>query len=270
MAGSVAQKAHDLTHRREVSVLARIGLGAKALIYLLIGYLALRIAFGRASTEADQRGALDVVAHQTGGAILLWLLAAGLACCAVWLIRCAVLGVPGEGDGFGTKAKSAIGALVYAGLAVNAVSIALHANQKSQAGQQETWSAKVMAHEGGRFAVGVAGLVVIIVGGVQVYEAVRRKFLDHLDLGGVSAKTRRTVEGLGSVGSSARGLVVALAGVLLMIAAVQYDPGKARGLDGALRSLAHTAVGPWLLVLAGLGLIVFGLFGLAEARWQKT
>jgi hypothetical protein len=270
MTASVTGKVQELSHGRQVSVLARVGLGAKALIYVLIGYLALRIAFGRASTEADQRGALEVVARQPGGAVLLWLLAAGLVCCALWLARCVLTGVPGEGDGVGARAKAAVSGLVYLALAVNAVAIALHSAQQSEAGKQQTWSATVMAHTGGRFAIGAAGLIVIAVGCVQVYEAMRRKFLDHLDLGTVTPATRRSVEWLGVVGSTARGLVVALTGVLLMIAAIDYDPAKARGLDGALRSLAHTAVGPWLLVLAGVGLITFGVFGAAEARWQRT
>ena len=72
------------------------------------------------------------------------------------------------------------------------------------------------------------------------------------------------------VGTSARGLVFGLVGLLLIRAAVDFDPQKARGLDGALRSLAQTDAGPWLLYAAAAGLLVFGIYGMAEAGWART
>lgn len=61
-----------------------------------------------------------------------------------------------------------------------------------------------------------------------------------------------------------------LAGTFVIGAAWSYDSAKARGLDGTVRALADTGAGPWLLGLAALGLIVFGLYGYAEAVWHKT
>jgi len=71
------------------------------------------------------------------------------------------------------------------------------------------------------------------------------------------------------VGSIARGIVVGMVGVLLITAAVQFDPKKARGIDGALRTLRDTPVGPWLLAVVALGLVMFGVFGFCEARWRR-
>ena len=75
---------------------------------------------------------------------------------------------------------------------------------------------------------------------------------------------------LGVVGGVARGVVVALAGVFLTSAAVQFSPDKAEGIDGTLRTLAHTPLGPWLLVLVAAGLVAFGLFSWTEARWRRV
>jgi hypothetical protein len=72
------------------------------------------------------------------------------------------------------------------------------------------------------------------------------------------------------VGTVARGVVFALAGIFVVQAARDYDPKKASGLDGALRSLRDTSAGPWLLILAAVGLILFGIYGFAEARWRRT
>ena len=72
------------------------------------------------------------------------------------------------------------------------------------------------------------------------------------------------------VGTAARGMVFALAGFFVVQAAVTFEPEKARGLDGALRSLVKTPLGPWLLVVVALGLVAFGIYGLAEARYRRT
>jgi hypothetical protein len=78
------------------------------------------------------------------------------------------------------------------------------------------------------------------------------------------------VEALGVIGSVARGIVFATAGVLVVIAAVKFQPSKARGLDRALRELADTSAGPWLLIASAVGLVIFGVYGYAEAKWRRT
>jgi Domain of Unknown Function (DUF1206) len=64
--------------------------------------------------------------------------------------------------------------------------------------------------------------------------------------------------------------VFALAGVLVIEAAVTYQPSKAGGLDKALLTLRNQPFGEFLLILAALGLIIFGVYGLCEARWRKV
>jgi hypothetical protein len=86
----------------------------------------------------------------------------------------------------------------------------------------------------------------------------------------MSARTRQAVRRLGMVGTTARGLVFALAGVLVIDAAITYDPAKAGGLDKALHTLRNQPFGEFLLILAALGLIAFGIYGLAEARWRRV
>jgi hypothetical protein len=60
-------------------------------------------------------------------------------------------------------------------------------------------------------------------------------------------------------------VVVLLSRVFVLEAAVEVNPRKARGLDGTLKSFAHTSAGPWLLVLIALGLVAFSLYSVAEA-----
>jgi hypothetical protein len=143
-------------------------------------------------------------------------------------------------------------------------------SRQSQSQQQATMTARVMRHDGGRWLVGLIGLVVIVVGLMLIVEGARKKFTKQLQMNELTGRKRGVVVRAGMIGNIARGLVFALAGVLVIDAAVTYDPGKSTGLDGALRTLADRSYGPWVLGVLAAGLIVFGLYGLAEARWAKT
>jgi len=127
-----------------------------------------------------------------------------------------------------------------------------------------------MHYPGGRWLVGIIGVVIAIVGLVFVVQGVRATFMRLLDTSQMSPRTRTLVKALGIVGSNARGLIFGLAGALVVQAAVEFQPSKARGLDQALLTLRDQPFGTALLSLAALGLIVFGLYALCEARWHKT
>lgn len=250
--------------------LARFGLAARATIYLLIGVLALLLAFGRPHGEADQRGALQELARHTGGTVLVAVIAGGLAAYAVWRWSEAAFGVAGEGRKAGPRVKSFVRGCVYAFLAVNAVLLLLGRNSSSQAGEQEQWTAKAMHNPAGRWAVGVVGVIVVVVGLALIRDGVTRKFEKHLDTARMSRTQQALTRFLGTVGTTARGVAFALAGVFLVVAAWRFDPSESQGLDGALRSLADTAAGPALLGIVALGLIMFGLYGYVEAGWRRV
>jgi hypothetical protein len=250
--------------------LARLGLAARAAIYLLIGVLAIALALGSPRGEADQRGALQQLTRHTGGTALVWVIAIGLAAYALWRFSEAAFGVVGEGRKVGPRVQSFARGLIYTLFAVSAFQLVLHDSSGSQAGQQALFAAKTMRHKGGRWAVGIVGAVVVICGLVLVWQGFTRKFEKYVNLSEMSPRTRRVVEFLGVFGTAARGAVFALAGALVIVAAVQYDPRKATGLDGALRQLADSSSWSWLLFVVAIGLVVFGIYGFAEAKWRRT
>lgn len=253
-----------------MAALARWGLAARATLYLLIGVLAVALAAGSRRGETDQRGAFQELTRHTGGTALLWLIAIGLAGYALWRLSEAVFGVVGEGKKAGPRVQSLARAVIYAFFAVSAFKIVSHAGTSSQSGQQELWTAKAMQHSGGRWAVGIVGAVVVICGLYLVWEGFSRRFEKYLALGQMSPGTRKVVEFLGVVGTASRGVVFALAGVFVISAAIDYNPKKAGGLDRALRELADTPAGPWLLGAVAIGLVMFGIYGFAEAKWRRT
>jgi Domain of Unknown Function (DUF1206) len=265
MSGS-ARRASD---SRPAQWLARLGLTARGVLYILIGVVAILVAIGQGSHEADQSGALQLLASQPYGLVALWLLFVGFAGYALWRLSEAVFGVTGEGNGAGPRLKSLVRAVLYAIFAVLTVKV-ITGQQASQASQQKDLTATVMHHTGGRWLVGIVGLAIVIAGLVLVLEGIRRKFMKYLRTGEMSPQTRRAVERLGMIGTTARGLVFALAGVLVIDAAVEFKPSKAGGVDKALLTLRDQPFGEFLLILAAAGLIAFGVYGLAEARWRRV
>jgi hypothetical protein len=250
-------------------VLARAGLTARGIIYLLIGLIAILIAVGQKAREADQAGALKLLASNSLGLVALWLLGLGFAAYALWRLSEAAFGVTGEGYGAGPRLKSAARAVVYAGFAVLTFDI-IAGTGGSQAKREQDWSAKAMHYPGGRWLVGAIGLAVVIVGLVLVLEGLRAKFMRLLETSRMTPLTRTVVKRLGMIGTAARGAIFALAGALVVEAAINYQPSKARGLDKALLTLRDQPFGTALLAVAALGLIIFGVYALCEARWHRV
>jgi hypothetical protein len=253
-----------------MTALARFGLAARAFVYVVIGWLAVQIARGHGSHEANQRGALADIAQHSYGVLLLWVLGVGFAAYAIWRLSEAGFGTIANGTKAGARLRSLVRGIVYAALSITTFSFIAGTSKQGQAQQQETLTARVMKHAYGRWLVGLIGLIVIVIGVGMIVEGVKKKFEKQLRMQELTGATRTLVVRLGMIGTVARGIVFAVAGVLVVEAAVTFNARKSTGLDGALRTLADRPYGPWLLGLLALGLIAFGLYGFAEARWAKT
>jgi hypothetical protein len=240
-------------------------------LYIVIGILAFRVALGHSEDQASQNGALQEIASKPGGQVLVWIIAVGLIGYALWRLLSAALGP--VADPVATDAKQRIKALAegigYGAIAVIAVKVAVGSASKSSGGGQQK-TAMVLGWPGGQFLVGLVGLIIIGVGAFFLYDGWKADFSKELKLGGMSPGARKGVITLGRVGRIAQGVVFVIIGVLVVIAAVQYDPDKAQGLDGALKTLVSQPFGPWLLGIVAVGFIAYGLYGLAEAKLRRV
>jgi Domain of Unknown Function (DUF1206) len=268
-AAHVRSKARRASDSPAAHGLARAGLTARGIIYILIGLVAVLVALGHSAREADQQGAIQLLAGKPYGLVALWLLGIGFAAYALWRLSEAAFGVTGEGNGAGPRLKSLGRAVIYAGFAVLTFK-AISGAHSSQSRQQQDLTAKAMQHPAGQWLVGIVGLIVVIAGLVLVMEGFRRKFMKFLRTAQMSPKTRRVVRLLGTVGTVARGVVFALAGVLVIEAAVTHKASKSGGIDKALLTLRNQPFGEVLMLAAALGLLIFGVYGLCEARWRTV
>jgi succinate dehydrogenase/fumarate reductase cytochrome b subunit len=266
-ASGAARRASDSPAAR---ALARAGLTARGVLYILIGWIAILVALGQTSRQADQQGAFQLLAGKPYGLISLWLLAIGFAGYSLWRLSEAAFGVTGDGNGAGPRLKSLARGLIYAGFSFLTFKVISGAQGGSQTKKQQDLTATVMHHAGGRWLIAIVGLIIVICGLVLIFEGIRAKFMKYLQLSRVSRRTRRVVKWLGVTGTAARGAVFALAGVLVIEAAVTYQASKAGGIDKALLTLRDQPFGEFLLFLAAFGLVIFGVYGLCEARWRKV
>jgi len=249
--------------------LARAGFVARGSIYLIIGILAVKVAVGAGGDTASQKGALETIAHQPFGEVLLILVAIGLAGYALWRLVHALLGHGAESsDSTLDRVAAAASGVVYAGLCAVAIEI-LEGSGGGGSENAPKAAGGVLGWPGGTWLVGLAGVVLIGVGLYQGYRGLSKDFLEDSKTEEMSPTVRSWIEWIGTFGHLARMVVFGLVGAFLIKAAVEYDPNKAVGLDGALAKLAHASYGPFLLGVVAAGLIAFGVYSISDARYRR-
>jgi Domain of Unknown Function (DUF1206) len=251
-----------VAHSTGFAWLSRSGFVARGVMYVLVGVLAIEVATGSTSTTPDQKGALETISKQPFGHVLLVLVAIGLGGYSLWRLTRAFLGHGPEDSDSGLDRIAAFASgCVYAIVCALAVSILLGSGGGSGSG--------VLGWSGGTVLVGIAGMVLIGVGLYQGYRGWTNDFLADSKTEEMSPRGRDTFEWLGTFGHIARMIVLVLAGVFLIKAAVEFDPEQAVGLDAKLAALAQTSYGPFLLGIVATGLIAFGAYSLADARYRR-
>lgn len=257
--------------------LGRAGIAARGVLYLLLGILAVQFARGQTSSEeVNQSGAIEKLAEQPFGKFLLVALTLGLAALCLWRLVQAFVGDPVEGDEPKDRLEFAGKAVFYAFLVVTAAKITIDNWSSSQSGagqstgdeQNQQAASFLFDLPAGRFLVGLLGAVLIGIAIYQFYKyAVKAKFMERLAPPGANAS--KGIEMMGRAGYAARCVVLTISGIFFIVAAVQYDPNESKGISGSLQELADASWGPIVLWAVAIGLILFGLFCLAESRYRR-
>jgi hypothetical protein len=261
--------ARQAANSRPMAWLARAGLAARGTMYILVGVIAVQIAVQGSRQQADRGGAVRLVARTPFGSAILWLLVIGFAGMTLWRLSEAIWGSNEQGGHkAGRRLANLARAVFYAVVTYGVLEYALGIGQPSSSDQQSRdLTATALHRPGGTAIVFAAGAVIVIAGLVVIYRAWKADFRKQLRMGAASPTTRKVVRWIGQIGGIARGVVFVTVGVFVIIAAKDAQPRQAKGLDSGLRALAHTPLGPWLLVVVALGLVTFGVFSWCEARW---
>lgn len=264
-AQEVQRTAREVADSRWFSRLVGVGLVAVGVVHILIGILALQLAFtGGKSKNADQKGALAAIASNPFGGALMWVCALALFAVFLWKLTQAWWGFQWKSGMKRTwkRISAAAGGVVYLVLGITAIGYALGSGSSSSNEQQESWAGKLLSEPFGQVLAVVAGLIVLAVAGFQIKRGITSHFTQDLE-GEPPAWAKR----LGQVGYIAKGVAIALVGVLFVWAALSFDPKKAGGLDDALKTVRDQgAIGPVMLTVIAVGLIAFGAYCFVWAR----
>lgn len=259
----------DVTTNRGYRALVSVGLVSYGLVHVVMAWIALRLAWGGGGGEASSQGALQELAGQPLGSVLLGVVAIGLFALVVWQGFEAALGHRHLKDAkrLRKRVSSAGKALVYLALGLSAAMIALGGGGGGGGGggnTEESVTARLLAVPFGRVLVVLVGLVVVAVGVAQIVKGVKKKFTEEL-AGGADQPTVR----LGTAGYVAKGIALAIVGGLFGWAALTYDADKAGGIDAALKTVQDQPFGGILLTVMALGILAFGLYCFSWARQAR-
>jgi hypothetical protein len=255
-----------------VERLARFGLVAQGISFGLVAVLAIEVALGKGGKATDRQGALHKIAEGTLGRALVVVLAIGFGAYALWRLVQAVLGHDVEERGgkasWGKRLSSLGKAAIYAGLCWTAVAILV--GDRGDSNEEREATEGVLGWPAGRwivfaFAVAIAGAALW-----NAYRAVSGRYKKQLKTGKLSGRELRWTSRIAVAGLLSRAVVFGLVSWFFFKAAADYNAKQARGIDGALRKLAHEPYGEWLLAIVAAGLFAYGVFCLIQARYREV
>ena len=260
----------------------RVGLAARGVVYLVLGYLVARIALGALAGPstghtASGPGVAQAIAQEPGGPAVLIVLGVGLLWYALFSLVDALLHHDDEGPAakrWGDRALSAWGVVVYGAFGVFCFTTAAsppHGQTAAKSDQQDTqWSARVLSWPAGQFWLAALGFVLLGIAAFLLSRTARRSFRERLPEDDMDRWTWRLAVFLGTSGYFGRALLFGIVGWYVVGAAVEDDPSHGQGVDGSVRLLAGSTAGPPVLWVLAVALVLYGLYMFVEARYRRV
>ena len=253
-----------------MEVLTRLGYGVRGLIYVTMGLLAVQVALGKGGALASPQGAIAAIGKQPAGMIFLWVVLVGLIAYAIWGVVRAVYDPLDKGHrpkGLFARFGFLVSAFGYGILALATYGYITGVTQTANGSQTQNFIPMIMALPWGRWAVGILGLIVLAGGLYQIYLGFSASFDRQFQTYALTPKEVKLATDVGRFGTSVRGVVFAIVGGLIILAAYQANPGQPVGFDTALATLMAQPYGIWLLGIVAVGLIAFGFYSMLSALW---
>jgi hypothetical protein len=238
--------------------LTRIGFAARGLMYVLIGWLALK------SGRSEEGAGVLAYISSAGGRLVLGAMAAGFLAYGLWRAADAWLDSQGrgsDGKGLALRAGGLVSGFIHLTLAVFAFRHAIGAGGGGGGDSSEAGAQTALDLPGGWIALVLAAAALLAAGLFQIGRAWTLGFMKNLSVG---ASTHPWLCWLGRGGFLARGIVFSVMALFLFRAGMEERSSEAGGLGQALESLP-----PSLQTAVAAGLLLFGLFSFAEARYRR-
>lgn len=249
---------------------ARIGEAAFGVIFAVIGLLAGEAALGIGGRATDPVGALNTIRQSAFGTAALVMMAAGLLAYALWSVVGALL----DADRDGARAKGILRRVGHGfrGLAFALLGLdALQQLRRPRAGTghvEAQWTAYVLRWPAGRVFVAIVAAAIVAYALYWLRWAFGRGVRERL-AGAPPTWVTSALVVVGRLGNVVMNALLMLIGTLLLAAAVHRRTGEAAGLDESLARIATSEYGTIALATAAAGLVAYGVFEIASARYRR-
>jgi hypothetical protein len=263
-----ADAAEAASNTKALDVVARSGFAVMALLHIIVGVIAIALAFGHPG-EAEPTGAIEQLAANPWGPALMWAGMIGCAGLSLWQLSEATLRARHlrRKERIGKLISSGFLAIAYGSVGLSFGGFAVGLRGDSGESTRDV-SAALLTNPFGGVILSALGLTVIGVGIYFVVKGFRRGFkeeLFHFD----GTRRGKLIDSLGVTGHVAKGIALFLAGLLFAIAAAKHTPEESTGLDGSLKALRDHEYGPYLLFAIGAGFICYGIFALVRSKFGR-
>ena len=246
--------------------LMRAGYAARAMVYLVVGLLALFAAVNGGEAEGTT-GALAYIFERPLGAFLLAFIAAGLFAYTLWRLVDGIMDLEDEGDdaeGYANRAGQIMSGLTHAVLGVSALTMLWKGHSSDKGNSAANWSAILMQHPVGRAVVIIAGLTTLGVGIYLFLKAWKASYRKDIRCTPVTERLAPLLR----YGLAAHGFVLLVVGGLILYSGLTAQAEHAVGLGEALERLETQPFGRTLLGLTGIGLMGFALYCFVLSRYR--
>ncbi|SLK00621.1 DUF1206 domain-containing protein [Arthrobacter sp. P2b] len=263
-----ADAIEEASNHKVLDVLARLGFAVMAMLHVIIGAIAVAVAFGQPG-EAEPTGAIEQLAANPWGPAVMWACVAACGGLSLWQASEATLRMRGRPrkERVSKLISSGFLAIAYGSVGLSFAGFALGLRGDSSESTRD-FSASLMANPLGLWVLVALGLTIIGIGIYFVFKGARRGFKEELFYFD-GTRRGRLIDTLGVTGHIAKGIALNLTGLLFVIAAAKHRPEESTGLDGSLKALRDHPFGPSLLVAIGAGFIAYGIFALIRSRFGR-
>ncbi|MEJ1178734.1 MULTISPECIES: DUF1206 domain-containing protein [unclassified Pseudarthrobacter] len=263
-----ADAVEEASDTKALDIVARSGFAVMALLHIIVGAIAIALAFGQAG-QAEATGAIEQLAANPWGPAVLWACVIACTGLALWQLSEATLRARHRSGTkrLGKLISSGCLTIAYGSVGLSFAGFAIGMRGDSGDTTRDFSTALLNAPLGLPVLVAV-GLTTMGVGVYFVVKGLRRGFKKEL-FRFDGTRRGRLIDSLGVAGHVAKGVALNLAGLLFVIAAGKQSPEESTGLDGSLKALRDHPFGPYLLVAIGAGFICYGMFALVRARFGR-
>lgn len=255
-----------------LEALARFGYASKGVVYGTVGVLALGLALGNGGTTTDSKGALLRLQDLPAGSVLLWLLVVGLVSYGLWQLLRAIL----DPEHQGTQVKGVVKRLgylisgaVYLALAVFSARVAAQGSAPHDQNSESQAASQVLQLPGGQLLLALVGAALLAVAAHQLYSAYGAKFMKRMSFTDQGARYQETLKRIGQLGIAARGVLLSIVGIFLLVAAWRDRASVVIGTSEAMSWLREQPAGQFLLGAAALGTLCYGVWCVIQALYRR-